>query len=229
MSTTNGGLNIVKNGLVLYLDATNNKSYVSGSTKWNDLSGNNNNNATLTNGPTYSSGNAGSILFDGVDDYGTILNSPSLNMNANNITVMSVFNSNINTGYRPLAAKMKSDYSAGWELANSGGTLRATFNPSVSNNNNVYGGTINTGSWCLGTVTCDNTTMTLYLNTTVTSTSPLTLSPNINSSENLLIGIRSPGSQYFGGNIPTLLIYNRALSAIEIQQNWNTIKSRFGL
>jgi len=219
---------IVTSGLALYLDAANIKSYVSGSTRWNDLSGNNNH-ATLINGPTYSSGNAGSILFDGVDDYATILNSPSLNMNANNITVMSIFNYNTNPGYRPLAAKMRSDYGAGWELANSNGTLRATFNPSVSNNNNVFGGTIVTGSWNLGTVTCDNTTMRLYLNTTETSTSPLTLSPNINSSENLLIGIRSPGSQYLSGNMSALLVYNRALSAIEIRQNWNTLKSRFGL
>ena len=50
---------IVTNGLVLCLDAANPKSYVSGSTKWNDLS-KNYLNGTLTNGPTFNSANGGS-------------------------------------------------------------------------------------------------------------------------------------------------------------------------
>ena len=68
MSTLNGGPgNIVTNGLVLYLDAANYLSYTSGSTTWRDLSSSNNS-GTLTNGPTFSSANGGSIVFDGVDD-----------------------------------------------------------------------------------------------------------------------------------------------------------------
>ena len=62
------GPNIVTNGLVLALDAGNPKSYVNGSTIWYDRSGNGNN-GTLTNGPTFSSANGGSIVFDGVNDY----------------------------------------------------------------------------------------------------------------------------------------------------------------
>ncbi len=58
---------IVTDGLVLALDAGNTKSYTSGSTTWFDKSGNANN-GTLTNGPTFSSANGGSIVFDGVDD-----------------------------------------------------------------------------------------------------------------------------------------------------------------
>jgi len=59
---------IVTDGLVLYLDATNTRSYISGSTSWNDLS-RGGNNGTLINGPTFNSGNGGSIVFDGVNDY----------------------------------------------------------------------------------------------------------------------------------------------------------------
>lgn len=59
---------IVTDGLVLYLDAANTKSYVSGSTIWNDLS-RNNFNGSLINTPTFNSQNSGSILFDGVDEY----------------------------------------------------------------------------------------------------------------------------------------------------------------
>ena len=65
---------IVTDGLVLALDAGNPKSYPGSGTTWTDLSGNGNN-GTLTNGPTYSSANGGSIVFDGVDDYAEITDS----------------------------------------------------------------------------------------------------------------------------------------------------------
>ena len=62
------GPKIVRDGLVLALDAADRNSYISGSTTWTDLSGNGNT-GTLTNGPTYSSANGGSLVFDGSNDY----------------------------------------------------------------------------------------------------------------------------------------------------------------
>jgi hypothetical protein len=67
---------IVTDGLVLYLDAANSYSYVSGSTSWNDIS-RGGNNGTLVNGPTFNSGSGGSIVFDGVNDYCTFSNLPT--------------------------------------------------------------------------------------------------------------------------------------------------------
>lgn len=68
------GPNIVRNGLVLCLDAASLRSYPGSGTTWNDLSGNNNN-GTLTNGPTFNSENGGSIVFDGTNDYAPITGS----------------------------------------------------------------------------------------------------------------------------------------------------------
>jgi hypothetical protein len=59
---------VVTDGLVLALDAANPRSYPGSGTSWFDLSGNGNT-GTLTNGPTFDSGNGGSIVFDGVNDY----------------------------------------------------------------------------------------------------------------------------------------------------------------
>ena len=67
--------NLNKDGLVMYLDAGSRISYLGSGTVWTDLSGNGNN-GTLTNGPTFNSGNGGSIVFDGIDDY----------VNSNNIS-----------------------------------------------------------------------------------------------------------------------------------------------
>ena len=62
------GPDIIQDGLVLALDASDRNSYVSGSTTWFDLSGNGFN-GNLFNSPTFSSTNAGNIIFDGVNDY----------------------------------------------------------------------------------------------------------------------------------------------------------------
>jgi hypothetical protein len=59
---------IITQNLVLCLDAANSKSYPGSGTTWTDLSGNGNN-GTLANGVGYNSGNGGSLVFDGVDDY----------------------------------------------------------------------------------------------------------------------------------------------------------------
>ena len=114
MSTLNGGPgNIVTNGLVLYLDAANYQSYVSGSTTWYDLSGNNNS-GSLINGPTYNSGNAGSIVFDGIDDY--FLRTDSLLKNYTTITAniwMNVTSSNTWETYFSYNAE-EAGLSQGW-------------------------------------------------------------------------------------------------------------------
>jgi hypothetical protein len=59
---------LITTGLMLYLDAGNALSYPGSGTTWTDLSGNGRD-GTLTNGPTYSATNGGSIVFDGSNDY----------------------------------------------------------------------------------------------------------------------------------------------------------------
>jgi len=97
MSTAEGGGNIVTDGLIFYLDAANTKSYVNGSTIWDDLS-RGENNGELVNGPTFDTSNGGSIVFDGVDDY---VNFTSLNpITSNNpFTLSSWLNVKTHTTY----------------------------------------------------------------------------------------------------------------------------------
>ena len=78
---------LVLSGLTLCLDAANTKSYVGSGTTWTDLSGNSNT-GTLTNGPTYSSANGGSIVFDGTNDYATISFNSVFNVTSNPFTVI---------------------------------------------------------------------------------------------------------------------------------------------
>ena len=70
------GPDIIEDGLILCLDAGNRQSYAGSGTVWRDLVGSNN--GTLTNSPTFNSANAGSIVFDGVNDYVSITNNSTL-------------------------------------------------------------------------------------------------------------------------------------------------------
>jgi hypothetical protein len=55
---------IITSGLTLYLDAANSKSYVTGSTRWNDLGGLRNS-GSLVSGSGFSTDGGGSITFPG--------------------------------------------------------------------------------------------------------------------------------------------------------------------
>ena len=66
---------IVRDNLVLYLDAANTKSYPGSGTTWTDIS-RKGTDGTLTNGATFNSGNMGHIAFDGTNDYVDITSLP---------------------------------------------------------------------------------------------------------------------------------------------------------
>jgi hypothetical protein len=68
---------IVTDGLVLCLDAANQRSYPKSGTTWSDLAGASN--GTLTNGPTFDSDNGGVLSFDGTNENLTI---PSVTFNS---------------------------------------------------------------------------------------------------------------------------------------------------
>jgi hypothetical protein len=222
------GPNIVRDSsLVLDLDASDRNSYISGSLIWKDVSGNNIT-GSLTNGPTYSSSNGGTILFDGTNDYvtcGTVSNAIT---SANLISVFAWFKCDSTTN-GPLVFRTN-DYTTGWNMLVLNGLLRSTLRPSVGNNNNIHAGTILTGSWYYGGFTCDNTTIRQYLNGIEVYSTPVGTTLNLNNNDVLKIGGHNIyGQQTIQGMISKVEIYNKALSATEVQQNYNALKSRFGL
>ena len=83
---TFGGPNTIETGLVVSVDAANRQSYVSGSTAWLDLSGNNNS-GSLINGPTFSTDGGGSIDLDGTNDYISTTYGKNINPFNNPLTI----------------------------------------------------------------------------------------------------------------------------------------------
>ena len=217
----------VTNGLILYLDAANTKSYVSGSTTWADLS-RIGNNGILINGPTYNTGSGGSIVFDGVNDYVDISNidtsfttpgSGSIDFIYKNISPIAEFgntwgiNSNVfqyerNTGFMSFV----------WRYADlTYDALQSGVGPTDLN---IYHMT------CTYISTVSSSTLKLYKNgllyNTKTVAKPLDYATNPSR-----LGSSALSSGYSNCSIFNFKLYNRELSSTEILQNYNATKNRY--
>jgi hypothetical protein len=235
-------VNIVTDGLVLNLDAGNAASYPGSGTSWTDLSGNGNN-GTLTNGPTYDSGNGGSIEFDGVDDFILGTDNVNLNFGTGNYTLCCWFKTNTSIR-RTILARFDYDGTGIIEKGYyidilSTGKIRAAFASSGSNlriaDSNT---TVNTNTYFFVTVTrTDAGTINVYVNGIFEASNTITVgTPDFAEAQTAPFSIGRPAdyqspafTNYFLGNIPAVQIYNRALSASEIEKNFNALKSRYGL
>jgi len=212
-----GGPNIITNGLVLALDAANTKSYPGSGTTWRDLSGNNNS-GSLVNGPTFNNANGGSIVFDGVDDYVTLGN-PSL-LDILNFTICAWAKSNTFTNYQNIIFKGNTSTGQYGIALNSIGDW--TIQPNVSFTGDII--TLNTWNFFVGTY--NGTQITAYRNGMQKQQYNIAQS---NYGNIVTIGADTANNRFFNGNIPSVQIYNRALSASEVLQNYNAQKSRFNL
>jgi hypothetical protein len=225
------GPKVVTNGLVLALDAANVKSYVSGSTTWRDLSGNNNS-GSLTNGPTFNSANGGSIVFNGTNQYTLTANTITLTT----ATFISWVNQNgSQPSYTGILMSRISDATA-TGLASSYGSGPTTNQLGYIWNNavNTYswnsGLIIPTNAWCMVAVSVSSTSATVYLFQSSRITTATNTVNHSSVTTKFDVG-RDPfgGSRFFKGNIAQSLLYNRALSASEIAQNYNALKGRYGI
>lgn len=216
------GPQVVTDGLILALDAANTKSYPKSGTIWNDLAGNGTN-ITLVNGPTFSTENGGAIVFDGTDDYGKI---PTLNTNSN-FTISMFFKYTVSSasrvlslvaGWQPLAGNNYLQirvYQGAIQLINSNISNIGTFTNSSVLINAVYNlSIIRTGN------TYDCYINGQYRSSLTSSIVFTTTDPGLAT---------NGGSERYQGNIYNFYNYNRALTASEVFQNHNALKSRFNI
>ena len=232
------GPNVVTNGLVLNLDAANTKSYVSGSTVWRDLSGNNYS-GSLVNGPLFSSGSGGGIVFDGIDDRvegstsNIIPNSWTVNcwLVHTKTTTGGVFVSK--SGGPP---NYDQNLILAWATASvvdnrfyiSGKTTTGVYYLACSSSFNPVTGSVYNLVGCFDATT---TTLSLYVNGVIDNTKVVGSLFTTGSNLPIQIGCSDgtiPGN-FARGTIYNVQIYNRALSASEVAQNYNAQKSRFNL
>jgi hypothetical protein len=235
MSTVEGGGNIVTDGLILYLDGANPKSYVSGSTTWVDMS-NGGNNGILTNGPTFNQLNGGSIVFDGVND--RVSKVGAINTGQNFTVNAWIFPTLLGTTRRAVIGNgYPYNSRQGWLFCTAGGNINNTFFFSIGGDVAYRVATANTltpNTWqyITAVVTNGGGGIDLYRNGETTNTSLIVLNSGVITYSNLEfnIGFRhSTENDPFTGRIAQTSIYNKTLSQQEILQNFNATRSRFGI
>ena len=219
---------IVSDGLTLYLDAANIKSYSGSGTVWNDLS-KTKVNATLVNGPTYNSSNLGSILFDNVNDVATVSHSSSHLSTSGTIIFW---------------AKPLSDGTSNvCRFINKGNDTVVTGGYNVAINNNklllrVNAGTL-TGTldllnyynkWSQYTFSWNSSNQgSIYINDVLDVSGALGATVNMTTTSTMYIGNIADLTRTFDGNISMVQYYNRQLSLAEIQQNFNAVRGRYNV
>jgi hypothetical protein len=208
---------LITNGLIMYVDAANPRSYPGTGNTWYDLSGNNNH-MTLVNGVTYSTASGGVLQTDGTNDYielspfdqrttnHTIIGASRYTGSARG-RIFSAINNNWLLGH--WNNQNPAYYAEGWVVG-----------PGSGNNNN----------WQIS-VSVENysaDTWSYYINGAfMASNNSGSQGPN-----GLSFGHWRPGgltAELSTAEISFFMVYNRLLSATEIKQNYNATKKRFGL
>ena len=245
---------IVTNGLVLYYDPSNTSSYSGSGLTMNDLSGQNNT-ATLSTDnvllPVWSSANGGIFQFSGVSGNDPYLNTP-VSTSINDLSAMTVsmwLNFDTNTSLSHLLFyKSNNNTSAGWFIEYAGnvgstGLYGLDFSVVVTSNSRyaIAQNQVPLGVWVNIVATWNgvfpNPTIQFYINNVLNVSVPIVNttgsgSRTTDSAEPLNFALhRSTGSlaSDFVGYAGVLQIYNRVLSSTEISQNFNVIRSKYGL
>ena len=222
---TNYNTKIVTSGLVLCLDAANSKSYPGSGTNWTDLSGVGLN-GTLAGGTSFSTSNGGIINFDGVNGKVTF---PNITIDTSNgIAVDIWFKTSSSSKYQDIF-DMADSYGV-WLVTNYStdgpGKIGASFNTATGRMLVSY----SADTWYHIVLTGSGTSNYVYVNGVQANTSAQTVQTSVNFNTARLGQVDGDrASEYLVGNIAACKFYNRILSAVEVSQNFNALRGRFGI
>ena len=219
------GPDIIEDGLVTLLDAENSKSYSGSGTTWKDLSPNQQD-ATMNSAPSFTTvDNIKHFDLDGTDDYFEISN--YYNMNITNAETASCWVKSNTTNWN----------NTGWLMSKRNQFL---LHPAINSKNfqwYVHQGGFQATSyndtsfditqWHNWTGTYEGTNLTVYRNGKQVATR--TVSGTLTSStSSLYIGFDF-GTRFGDAKIAYCMVYNKALTAAEVKQNFEAMRGRFGL
>ncbi len=223
---------IVTSGLIYSIDAANTRSYSGSGLTVNGLVGGLG--GTLVNGTGFSSSDNGSFFFDGTNDYiNTNIFSSSIGFTSSNFTISlwtkikdySQYNAFVTRTSGNLPAPLDffilndGSYAPGYVNVNLGGVAGWT---------SIMSSSVFPLTWTYLTFMLNSTTMSIFYNGVLNNTGTLTAT-RVESANSIKIGTREDGVTRMNGNISQVQIYNRALSATEIRQNFNATRKRYGV
>ena len=229
-------------GLMYYIDAGDSASYPGSGTAINNIAGTAPGAATVANGATFTSAGTGSYFtFNGTNQVVYTANMLSLftSPTNKNLTIETWVRTSTDNGVI-ISEQGNSPINSGWHTSEQeivSGNLRVRV-WAIPTPPNLLVGAVARNQWQQYVMTYDNATTTLrgYINgSTTTSASVTRAVPWENGHPELYYVLMVADSTnmgdggYLAGDWAVCKIYNRALSQAEIQQNFNSIKGRYGL
>ena len=215
---------IITDGLVLCLDAGNTKSYPGTGTTWTDLIGSND--GTLVNGVGYNSSNGGSLSFDGSNDYVNISDNSALNPSYISLSCWVKFN-NVNIRRQLIAKRNTGQEGSYWFYVSASNQIMWDTYQNNIRNRQIVTFSFLANTWYNLVATYSSSSKIIYLNgNSISSNSGGNQLTSV--SNDIRIGRDTSSFQYeLNGNVSQVSIYNRALTAAEISQNYNALKGRY--
>ena len=221
---------VITSGLMMYVDGSVQSSLQD--PNWLDLSGRNNN-GLLVNGPTFEPDDGGVIRMDGVNDRVQFVNNPDFHF-LNEFTYQFAFKSTLLSSYRCLMVHRKSGVGAGSRISifTNGNRLyrEVSNNGRVKNSTGNTSLTVATNTWYIITLVL-NTNKVLKIFRNLTSQTLSTNMDGVFSEQTGPLELGSHGGfpQNFQGDMAFAMVYNRGLSQLEIEHNYNILKTRLGI
>ena len=221
-----GGPDIITDGLALAVDAGSTRSYPGSGTTTTSLVSSNI--GSLINGVGFSSDNGGAFTFDGVNDFisfDTTLTFSSANLTSVTWVKLDSYPSQNSTiGFSPdSGTKGFRLYSVSatslgvWTRNGTGGGVTA-----IATTNGIP-----LNEWVQVTFVLNGTNGIIYKNGIQILTGTFTQTPNALSSAPVWLSRYSGGGYVLDGKTASALLYNKALTAAEVLQNYNAQKNRF--
>ena len=232
------GPNIITDGLVLHLDAANTNSYPGSGTTWTDISGKGHN-GTLTNGPTFNSGDMGTIVFDGSNDTVTLSANSDFDFGTGDLTIEGFFNKSATTANLTLVCSENyyaNGYNGNWiiRITNANTIAFASYDGKSNEEYSEFSAPTTSGKWYHFAFVREGTGSNeskFYLNGVVAGSGTISKSLSNAGNEGLRIGEDNNWANAFmNGKISNVKIYKgKGLTATEVKQNYKALRGRYGI
>lgn len=222
-----GGPDIVTDGLVLYLDAANNKSYPGSGASWIDLSGFNT--CSITNSPTFSSDNGGNFSLNGTNQRFDITCASNL-IRCFNSTTQFIVKLPVYSGSQRCIFSYRGSGGSMYVGKQSSGIF--VYYNELSSTSGYTAGSITDNTIIVAHIVCDSTNnmLYLYINGSLIDSGVARTGWTSTYNSIFYLGYDAGGTnEYMLGNFYSFAHYNVTLSSADIKQNYNALKGRYGL
>lgn len=225
---SSSGNKFYSNNMVLYLDASDTSSYPGSGSTWYDISSSSNH-ISLSNSPSFNSGNGGHFIFNGSSNF--IYRSTFSNFNSSNFSLFAWVNpSSVSSGWWGQLSRSSSDANTEWMIGFSSSTvLFWDYDNGYGYTNVTMSGSVSTGSWQYLGFTKNGTSGKFYKNGVLTNSVSASKNASYGTNDFAIGKDYRDNINFFNGKLAQYHIWSETLDDATILKNFNATRSPYGV